>query len=470
MDDVFPDVTLKNGTPRVSATNFESKLRSQLSDLGTSSKQIDVKVADELQRTMNSPAMTRLSSMDNAATAVDNAGLRTTNRAAEAKAVDDAAKAVKMDTWNTPKDVETALKQSTPQQIRQITRTLGDDLKRQFRALADVDPKQFEAGKARIVADPNLSKLEVEQLVKEIDTIWKNGAIYKEMATSARSTRNLFLMAVVLPVTIGTIVATVLATTPATPPSASAAVRSAAAAAVDTPKTVSGEEVLQTYTDILDLTLLAAVRRHQKEVNGCWLYNKIEGTMKKVKLLTCGHFADVRDAVDTCATQNYTSGNDAVITKCPPGVFNPCLRSSTQRTTNTATPKVPNVCSAYVYKGSPTPASVAGVTTTDTCSGVPADQACSSYCKSDLFDLPPTLQLICVDMDLMTAYADMMNEIGIPPSQSLVSTQNPSSNSSGSRSKLVWIAGGVAVGVLLLAVGAYLYTRRTHAATLPQTV
>jgi hypothetical protein len=73
-------------------------------------------------------------------------------------------------------------------------------------------------------------------------------------------------------------------------------------------------------------------------------------------------------------------------------------------------------------------------------------------------------------MDLMTAYADMMNEIGIPPSQSLVSTQNPSSNSSGSRSKLVWIAGGVAVGVLLLAVGAYLYTRRTHAATLPQTV
>jgi hypothetical protein len=224
----------------------------------------------------------------------------------------------------------------------------------------------------------------------------------------------------------------------------------------------------ETRYDAYGLFLLDAALRHQQDQNGCWLYDKLRGTLTKVKVLSCGQVA-VDDAMDTCPTQNYAPGLDASIQACPTTLFNPCLKSSTQRTLNNQTPAVPNVCDRYAYNrnNGSAPASVAGVTPVDACAGLDADQTCSSLCKTDQFNLPEYMQLFCVNMDFPTAYADFLSEMGMNPKELFSSAQNaPSPPPPPSRWKMGWVLGGLAVAVVGVAI--YGYMRRKRTLAIPQ--
>jgi hypothetical protein len=148
------------------------------------------------------------------------------------------------------------------------------------------------------------------------------------------------------------------------------------------------------------------------------MYNKLDGTKVKVKVLSCGDL-DYQGALETCATQNYASMAPSDVLECSVNTFNPCIADSASRSTDPAVPLVPNVCSKYIYKGT-TPAAVSGVTLIDACknadgSSLSAKQTCSPYCKSENFNLPENMGLMCMDVDIETAFIDMVQALGYDP-------------------------------------------------------
>ena len=465
LDDLYPPIQVNKGIPRLSTVDFEAKVRRSITDSGAPAKQVDAMTKAEMQRTMNSPAVTRLSSIDNAATAADNAvaaGGRKLDAAAEGKVVQNATKVAKMDQWTSQPLFQTAVRNIDPQTIARsadgIARATDGATTNWAKTLDEASLKDLKSrGDLNFVEQVRNKMREkgvlTPQIVKQLDTV------SKDIAKKARASTTISIpVAGILTFTV--LIGVLVGLSVGAPQSAQKGTPGVAQAAAGTPfPALSDADRIGLYMDTISLVIVAAAQQHQKDMNGCWLYNKVEGTLTKVKLLTCGHFAATAE-LETCATQAYTPGNDAAIVNCPAGTFNPCLKSSTQRTTNLSTPTVPNVCNAYLYNGSTPPLGVAGVTTTAACAGVPAEQACSSYCKTELFNLPPTMQLICVDMDFATAYADLMSQLGYSPSELFVSTQAKTPVPvAPSRSKVLWVLGGVAVAVLLAAAG-YVFMRR----------
>lgn len=168
------------------------------------------------------------------------------------------------------------------------------------------------------------------------------------------------------------------------------------------------------------LSLEKAGAQHQEDLNGCYLYDSITNTKKKINLLTCGDFA-TGQMIQTCVTQSYspTATPQPVITECGKDVFNPCAKTAISRSSDSAVPMVPNVCSLYLYKGS-APAPITGVTTQDACKtedgkAIPVGQACSGYCKTENFNLPENLTLMCIQVDYNTAFIDLMMRLGYDP-------------------------------------------------------
>jgi len=175
------------------------------------------------------------------------------------------------------------------------------------------------------------------------------------------------------------------------------------------------DDIIEACTEA---TLAAAADDHQKDLNGCWLIDTIQGTETKVKLLTCGHY-DVSAAMETCATQVYTGANAATITKCPDTTFNPCAKTSTSRTSDKSVPLVPNVCDLYLYNGT-APLAVTGVTVKNAClntdgTSLKDTQACSPYCSTQNFDLPSHLQLVCRSVEYPFAFAHLLANVGVNP-------------------------------------------------------
>jgi len=203
----------------------------------------------------------------------------------------------------------------------------------------------------------------------------------------------------------------------------------------------------------------AAVAEHQQDLNGCWMYNRLDGTKTKVKLLSCGSL-DLASAIETCTTQSFPS---SVITECPTTTFNPCTRDSTSRSTDAAVPLVPNVCSAYVYNTPTAPPAIAGVTLIPACrkedgTALPQNQSCSPYCKTGNFDLPPYLALMCIDVDFTTAFVDLVSALGYEP-ETIFPPANATKPVDTSVSKPLLIAAAVLGGVLLVLLGIYWFKK-----------
>lgn len=203
----------------------------------------------------------------------------------------------------------------------------------------------------------------------------------------------------------------------------------------------------------------ATVAEHQQDLNGCWMYNRLDGTKTKVKLLSCGSL-DLASAIETCTTQSFPS---SVITECPPTTFNPCTRDSTSRSTDAAVPLVPNVCSAYLYNTPTAPPAIAGVTLIPACrkedgTSLPQNQSCSPYCKTENFDLPPYLALMCIDVDFTTAFVDLVSALGYEP-ETIFPPANATKPADTSVSKPLLIAAAVLGGVLLVLLGIYWFKK-----------
>lgn len=164
--------------------------------------------------------------------------------------------------------------------------------------------------------------------------------------------------------------------------------------------------------------MAGAAAQHRQDINGCWLYNKLDGTKVKVQVLSCGKL-DLQGAIETCATQNYSSLAPSDVRECSTTTFNPCLADSVSRSVDSAVPLVPNICSKYVYKGA-IPGAVSGVTLIDACKNLDGSalheaQSCSPYCKTENFILPDHLGLMCIDVDYTTAFVDLVDALGYDP-------------------------------------------------------
>jgi hypothetical protein len=206
-------------------------------------------------------------------------------------------------------------------------------------------------------------------------------------------------------------------------------------------------------------SMAAAASQHQQDLNGCWMYNKLDGTKVKVKLLSCGDL-DLASAMETCSTQSFSAAESATITDCAKTTFNPCIQSSKSRSSDPLTPLVPNVCDRYVYNTPSAPTAIEGVTTVPACrkldgTSLPAKQSCSPYCQSENFNLPPHLALMCVDVDFSTAFVDLVSALGYNPDTIFPPANAPSPPASPGLSKPVFIALTVIGVVLLIALGVF---------------
>jgi len=206
----------------------------------------------------------------------------------------------------------------------------------------------------------------------------------------------------------------------------------------------------------------AATQEHQKDLNGCFLINDQTGAPPvKIKLLTCGHY-DVTGALETCRTQIYSTANAATITECAVNQFNPCARNSKSRASDTSVPLVPNVCDTYLYNETNAPLSVPGVTVKHACqnpdgSALTASEACSPYCKTENFNLPPEYKVVCTEVDPPTAFVDLLQNLGVDVDTVLPpDPPSPPSAMTVASKPLVIAAGALgALTVILLAVYAY---------------
>jgi len=209
---------------------------------------------------------------------------------------------------------------------------------------------------------------------------------------------------------------------------------------------------------VLQNQLGQAAEQHQRDLNGCYLYDRRPNASepkRKISLLTCGQF-DVPGSLETCKTQTYAS-NGTVLNDCPVNTFNPCAKGSTNR--SGSGPHVPDACSLYLYKTTPPP-TVSGVTTKDACKtptgeALGENQACSLYCQNSNFNLPAMTDLVCIQVDYPTAYADLLNQLDIPPEDVFVPPPPPSA----SMSKPLLIA-ALALGGLFILLGGIYWTRR----------
>lgn len=435
MNDLYPPVTVKSGAPRIDLSKFETKLKTQMAEAGTPPQQIDIKVKAEMDRVVNTPAVRRLSTMDDAAKAADaslTAGGRPTTRLSETQALRNATDNVKLGQWTSESNVRTVLRETTPTTLSKA----ADDVNR----VLDNAPRNSVRVLAKAADDVPLTPEQTNTVTQLIETSAKEAETLGSVAKTCL--KILAAQVILVGIIVGIVQVTGVASAAKAPPAAAAAT-----------STVVNEGKI--HEDFLSLALVAAAQRYQQDMNGCWLYDKAEGTMTKVKLLTC---REDTLGIETCPTQQYTAGRDAAITGCPTKTFNPCLKSSTQRTSSLTTPRVPNVCNQYLYnsKTQSAPIDLAGVTTTDACSGLSPDQSCSTYCKTEMFNLPVHMELICVDMDLATAYADLMSQLNLKPAELFSSARNLSNSnpSSGGGSKIprwLWIAGGVVLGLGLVA-------------------
>lgn len=222
---------------------------------------------------------------------------------------------------------------------------------------------------------------------------------------------------------------------------------------------VQGKTIDDLEDELTDVQLAQAANEHMKDLNGCYLIDRSNNYSKtKVKLLTCGHY-DVAGALETCTTQSYSAGK--TLTECPATTFNPCAKGSTNRAGTG--PLVPDACSTYLYKGTAPPA-VAGVTVKDACKttdgkALDEKQACSVYCKTENFELPPMVDLLCVDADYKTVFADLMAQLGIPPEE-LYPPASPPPPAASSFSKPLLITTGVTAGLFLILAVVYFLKRK----------
>jgi len=222
---------------------------------------------------------------------------------------------------------------------------------------------------------------------------------------------------------------------------------------------VQGKTIDDLEDELTDVQLAHAANEHMKDRNGCYLIDRSKNyTKTKVKLLTCGHF-DVAGALETCTTQSYAAGK--TLSECPTNTFNPCAKGSTNR--EGTGPLVPDACSTYLYKDTAPPA-VAGVTVKDACEttdgkALDEKQACSVYCKTENFELPPMMDLVCEDMDYPTAFVDLMDQLGIPPEE-VYPPVNPPPPAAMTFSKPLLITTGVTAGLFLILGVIYLLKRK----------
>jgi hypothetical protein len=458
MDELLPPVAIKNGAPRVDMTAFETKLKNQFSDLGKPAQQADIMAKAEMDRIRSGPAVRRLSTIDEAAKAADQSvtsGGRASNRVNETSVVRSAADDVKLGQWSSEADVRRTLSQTD---VGTFTRSADN-----INTALDNAPRNSVRALAGVTDDA--AKLTPENLQTGLKNLEAAGKKAETLGTISKSALKQLLAIAVAGVVLGAVLPSIIPPPSPTfetssPPPATKTVTGVAQAAAQS--TAPPTDASKMSEDFVALGLVAVAQQHQKDMNGCWLFDKSNGTMTKVKLLTCGQLV-TENGLETCATQTYVPGKDAEIRGCASGTFNPCLKSSTQRTPNLMTPRVPNVCNAYLYNSSNQdlrPTTIAGVTTTDACANA-STQPCSTYCKTESFNLPVHMQLICVDVDFATAYADLMGQLGIQPAQLFSSVRanansNPSAAGGGASSKGLWVGLGIAVGVLvLLGVVAY---------------
>jgi hypothetical protein len=459
MDDLLPPVTVKNGAPRVDMSAFETKLKNQFSDLGKPAQQADVMTKAELERIRSGPAVRRLSSIDEAAKAADQSaslGGRAQTRVDESSIVQSATNDVKLGQWTSDADIRRTLSQTD---VGTFTKS-ADNLNK----VLDDAPRNSVRTLAGITDDA--TKLTPENLQAVTDTLQTAAKQAETVGSVTKGALKLLAAILVAGAALGAVLDAVLPDNP--PPSISppsTATRPAAAAA----QTTTQVDKSKLAEDYFALGLVNVTQQHQKDMNGCWLYDKSNGTMTKVKLLTCGQLV-TENGLETCATQMYVPGKDVDIRGCASSTFNPCLKSSTQRTTNLMTPRVPNVCNAYLYNSSNQdlkPTALTGVTTTDACADDrDRTQPCSTYCKTEMFNLPAHIQLICVNVDFATAYADLMTQLGLKPATLFSSMRaNANTPTSGTPrsglSKWLWVGVGIVVAILVvLGIVAYVVSRR----------
>jgi hypothetical protein len=454
-DELSPPIVIKNGTPRVDMNDFTTSVRTGLSETGEllTPAQLDEAVKATTQQIANSPAISRLSRLDNSAQVVDQTALpRGTSNRNVMRSLTDPVRA-----------------NPTPFATRQMVNAIDSQV-------VDGAIGNTIGSLAKKGSTSSLNVAEAARVGRELVEKVNAGASKGRFGPSVREfvkkyQSELFAvgMFIVAGPLMGYITADAVDSTTSTTPATSATLdqRAPFAAAAATQNIPNEDEARY---DAYSLFLINAALIHQKDVNGCWLYDKLRGTLTKVKVLSCGRVT-LDNAMDTCPTQNYAPGLDASIQSCPSTLFNPCLKSSSRRTPNATTPAVPNVCDRYVYNtngaaNGSRPAAVTGVTAIDACAGLEADQTCSTFCKADQFNLPEYMQLICINMDLPTAYADFISELGLKPvemfSSAKANNSPPPSPKSGSA--LLWILGGASAILLGLVVYALIRRKRSSSA------
>lgn len=172
------------------------------------------------------------------------------------------------------------------------------------------------------------------------------------------------------------------------------------------------ERLLDSY---LQTVFVQMALDHQNFLNGCFLYDTIDGTLTKVKLLSCGKVV-IDNAMDTCAINDSSKGT------CPENTFIPCLDEA---------------CTSIVYNGTE-PDVPSNVSKQNACSN--SDAPCSSFCQTNAFQLSEHLELLCIDVDLPTAYVDLMDVLGYNIEELFPSPSR----------KMQHMFGKVGIGILIL--------------------
>jgi hypothetical protein len=448
-DELSPPVTTKNGRVEVpKPVEVENTIRRQLSGGELSGSQLDAATKAATQQVLNNPSFSRLdrlSQSGSAAEAAANAGGRRLSRVDESKVVKSFTDGVRR----------------TPTNARPL--------------LDDLDAKVLDGGTEnavsvlakRDVSSKSLTASETAQIFDDINKSLNAANANSRWGPEVKDFIKRYqaeivavgVTGMVMGILYGTGVLGSESSSSSSLSSSSSSIagsQAAARAAAVAPNGNGSRDEM--YYDTVRAVFVTGALRHQKDANGCWLYDKLRGTLTKVKLLSCGQ-VNLENGMDTCATQRYAPGLDAAIQPCPKTLFNPCLKSASRRTLNADTPSVPNVCDTYVYNGSTPPVGVSGVTALPACAGISADQTCSTYCKAENFNLPDYVELICINMDFPTAYADFMANLGYSPSELFSSVKATKPPTAPSRSKMLWVLGGVAILALSGAV-VYAYMSR----------
>ncbi len=193
----------------------------------------------------------------------------------------------------------------------------------------------------------------------------------------------------------------------------------------------------QDLEDLLQLTTLQMVIEYQKNVNGCYLLDKFQGTMTKVQALSCGG-VNVSSAIPSCDLVYTSMTNvDDMRSRCSENTFIPCLDDT---------------CQSIAYAGTK-PATTKSVV--DACAENPNGGACSTLCDSKAFHLPEHLELICVNMDVRTAYLDLMKKLDYNVLEMFPTLQDPNTKPPKPRWFLIGLT--MCICLIILALGLYGY-------------